>query len=119
VPPLGYVAYIDEAGDDGLYSLMRPADARGASEWMVMAAVVVRAENDQKTVAWLRDIIGKINQHQMTHLHFRRLNDDKKDIVCTEIAKLPLRCFVVMSHKKNMKGYRNPAAEQAKVNLSL
>jgi len=115
-PPIGYVAYIDEAGDDGLNRSLRPDDPRGASEWMVMSAVVVRVENDNRTVGWVRDIIGQLRQPQLTHLHFRRLRDDKKEIVCTEIAKLPVRCFTVMSHKKNMRNYKNLAAEQARVN---
>jgi hypothetical protein len=40
----------------------------------------------------------------------------KKDIVCSGIAELPIRCFVVKSHKKNMQNYKNLAAEKAKVN---
>jgi hypothetical protein len=58
--PYGYIAYIDEAGDDGLYSPMRP-EAPGASEWMVMSAVVVRAANETTTVKWVRDIVRDIN----------------------------------------------------------
>jgi hypothetical protein len=112
----GYVAYIDEAGDDGLYSPMRPDEPHGASEWMAMAAVVVRTENDKHAVAWAKQIIRDINQHQVRHLHFRTLREEKKPIVCSAIAKLPVRCFVVLSHKLNMKGHRNLAAERAKVN---
>jgi hypothetical protein len=116
MPPIGYVAYIDEAGDDGLYRPLRPEDPRGASEWMVMSAVVVRIENDQKTVGWLKHIFNVLDQHQLSYLHFRRLRDDKKSVVCAEIANLPIRIFSVMSNKTNMKNYKNLAAERAKVN---
>jgi hypothetical protein len=34
---VGYIAYVDEAGDDGL-GRIRPLDHRGASEWMVLEA---------------------------------------------------------------------------------
>jgi hypothetical protein len=32
--------------------------------------------------------------------------------MCDAIAKLPARCFVVMSNKKKMQGHRNCAAEK-------
>lgn len=107
---------MDEAGDDGLHRSLRSADPKGASEWMVMSAMVLRVENDARTVAWLKDIIGKVGQHQITHLHFRQLKDDRKELVCRELASLPVRFFTVMSNKRNMRGYRNLNAEQARVN---
>lgn len=39
----GYIAYIDEAGDPGL-NKVRPIDANGASEWLILSAVVIKAE---------------------------------------------------------------------------
>lgn len=81
-----------------------------------MSAVVVRAENETTTVKWAKDIIRDIDQHQMTHLHFSKLREDKKSIVCNAVANLPLRSFTVLSHKKNMKNHRNLAAEKARVN---
>ena len=116
MPPVGYVAYIDEAGDDGLYRSLRPDDPNGASEWMVMSAIVVKAENDAATVTWLREIIDELDQHQVSHLHFRRLTEAKKSAVCARLAGYPLRCFTVMSHKQNMRNYRNISAEMARVN---
>lgn len=112
---VGYVAYIDEAGDDGLYSPMRPDNPCGASEWMAMSAIVVRIGND-KTVDWVKRIIGSLGQHQLAHLHFRTLKEDKKTFVCSAVADLPIRCFTVLSNKRNMRNYRNLAAEKAKVN---
>lgn len=113
----GYVAYIDEAGDDGLRTALRPNAPQGASEWMVIAAVVVRADNsDGRTVEWTRQIIRGLDQHQTTHLHFHKLQDDKKRQVCRAIAELPLRCFVVASHKGNMLNHRNLRAERSSVN---
>ena len=39
----GYIAFIDEAGDPGL-NRVRPIDENGASEWLVLSAVVMRAK---------------------------------------------------------------------------
>ena len=44
--PIGYVAYIDEAGDDGIRTVA-PLDARGASEWFVLGAFVVPIHEDR------------------------------------------------------------------------
>jgi len=114
MPPVGYIAYIDEAGDDGL----RPKEPGEltASQWMVISAVLVKAASEPLVLDWVKQIVYKLQQHQLTHLHFRRLKDDKKDIVCTEIAGLNVRIFSVLSHKRNMIGYRNLLAEKAKVN---
>ncbi|MEO8530324.1 MAG: hypothetical protein ABI459_03810, partial [Deltaproteobacteria bacterium] len=40
VEPYEYVLYIDEAGDDGLKKVM-PVDNPGATEWLVIGAVLI------------------------------------------------------------------------------
>lgn len=108
-PPYSYVAFIDEAGDDGL-KRVRPFSPHGSSEWLVLAAVVVRAENQTQLASWLEQIESKLFRHTASSIHFSKLSERNKRIVCTEIAKLPIRCFVVASNKKNMEGYENPDA---------
>jgi hypothetical protein len=49
----GYIAYVDEAGDFGLRNVS-PIDRSGASEWLILSAVVIRAEKEGETVAALR-----------------------------------------------------------------
>ncbi|MGH6817214.1 MAG: hypothetical protein ACREC1_00400, partial [Methylovirgula sp.] len=92
-----------------------PGDSRGASEWLVMSAVVIRESNEPDALQWLKTIIEKLKQPQRRHLHFRQLRDDRKEIVCREIAALNVRLFCVISNKRNMRGYRNLSAEKAKV----
>ena len=41
MPKIGYIAYIDESGDDGIRRV-RPIDPGGASEWFVISAFVIR-----------------------------------------------------------------------------
>jgi hypothetical protein len=105
---IGFIAYIDESGDDGL-TRIRPYDINGASEWFILSAVVVRADR-QSELSWVRDILGKLNSPQRRDLHFQRLDDLRRSKVCCEMANLPLRCFVVMSNKRNMRGYTNQRA---------
>jgi Protein of unknown function (DUF3800) len=107
----GYVAYIDEAGDPGL-TRVKPIDIPGSSEWLILSALVIGAPNEANVVPWVREIIGKFKNYQRRDLHFTNLPPHRRKIVCSEIATLPVRCFVVCSNKKNMKGYRNPFAEK-------
>ncbi len=109
-PRYDYIAYIDESGDDGLRRV-KPLDRNGASEWLVLSAVVIAATREKETVTWVKGIISQMRHHQRKGLHFKHLNAAKKRKVCTELAGLPVRCFVVASNKKNMRGYRNPFAE--------
>ena len=111
MPKVGYIAYIDESGDDGLRRI-RPYDPNGASEWFVLSAIIVRVERETQVLPWVRNIVASLNQHQRRDLHFRDLNDAKRMSVCKAVAELPIRCFVAMSHKHNMKGYKNPNAEK-------
>jgi hypothetical protein len=104
---VSFVAYIDESGDTGLEAV-KPLDAGGAREWLVLSCFLVRAENDAKTVGWVKDIQGKFRNVQRQHLHFADLLPFKKLIACQMAAKNPCRMFVVMSNKKNIRQYRNP-----------
>jgi len=47
--PYRYIAYIDESGDFGLRNVP-PVDRGGASEWMVLSAVAIRADTEPKIV---------------------------------------------------------------------
>jgi hypothetical protein len=107
----GYVAYIDESGDEGLRRV-RPLHLDGSSEWFVISAVLVKIDRDKDLVRWVRAIRSGLKSVQRPDIHFRHLSPQNKRLVCSAMAKLPLRCFAVMSNKKNMQGYRNPFAEQ-------
>jgi hypothetical protein len=117
MPSVGYIAYIDEAGDDGL-TRVKPLDPNGASEWMVLSAVLIRSDREASVLAWVKEIITKIEQHQIRHLHFRELRDAKRIAVVNHIAGLPVRIFTVASNKRNMRGYANHSAALAKINVT-
>lgn len=108
---VGYVLYVDESGDDG-YSKVWPIDADGASEWLILAGVLVRAENHLKPVEWIREFKRGIKGAQRPDLHFYSLSPQKRLEACEFIASKPVRCFAVISNKRNMRGYRNPRVER-------
>jgi len=105
----GYVAYIDEAGDFGLRRVA-PIDGNGASEWLILSALVIRAANERATVDGLRRLRLAARNSQPSALHFRTLNDGQKATVCDGLAEMDLRLFVVISNKQNMRRHRNDLA---------
>ncbi|MGX9966497.1 DUF3800 domain-containing protein [Roseomonas sp. F4] len=112
MPTAGYVAYIDEAGDDGI-KRVRPIDPGGASEWFVLGAYVVEADKAPETPQRVRTILEAMKASQRSDVHFARLGASRRLIACQELAKhRSTRCFMAISHKPNMRGYRNPRAER-------
>lgn len=107
----GYIAYIDEAGDPGL-KRVRPLDENGASEWLVLSAVVVRLPREPHVLGWVEQIVQNLEIRQRSDLHYRTLSPTRKLAAAEQIAELPLRGFAICSNKKNMRGYRNPRAER-------
>lgn len=105
-PEYGYIAYIDEAGDPGL-NKVRPIDEGGASEWLILSAVVIRAKWEPDVVDWVDRIRTSIGVTQRRHLHYRDLSPTRKIAVASSIVELPLRGFALCSNKKNMRQHRN------------
>lgn len=108
-----YVAYIDEAGDPGL-TRVRPIDTQGATEWLSIGAILIQQVRERDTVPWVQSIRHAIGARQRPDLHFRDLSPSRKFAVCAEVPKLPLRCFALLSNKKNMRQHRNERAEKAR-----
>lgn len=110
-PEYKYIAYIDESGDPGLKKV-KPLDPGGSSEWLVVSAVVIAADREREVTGWISDLRKKLNSHQLRDIHFQKLQPGRKLISCNHVAELPVRCFVVASNKRNMRGYSNPFAEK-------
>lgn len=110
LPQYEYTAYIDEAGDEGLVRV-KPADANGSSEWFVLAATIVSRSKEAEVIEMVRGLHRSIGSRQKRDIHFRDLLEHNKQLVCGAISKAPLRNVVVLSHKPNMRGYRNERVE--------
>ena len=115
MPPIGYIAYIDEAGDDGIKKI-KTQTASGASEWLVLSAVLIKAEREKDVLEWVKETVGEIAQHQLSHLHFRTLADDKRTVCCNRLAEKLVRLFAMVSNKRNIEGRVNVRANKAGVN---
>ena len=102
---------MDEAGEPGL-TKVRPIDEDGASEWLILSAVVMRAKWEADLPGWLTDIRTEIGLDKRGSIHFRNLSPSRRLSVAKMVSTLPVRAFVVCSNKKNMRRYRNQRAEK-------
>lgn len=89
---------------------MKPLSNPGSSEWLILAAAVIRAEKQSEVPRWTGDIIAQFKNHQKPDIHFSGLNPAKRARACEMLAELDARYFVIASNKKNMEGYTNPFA---------
>ena len=99
-----FVAYVDESGDEG-FKL-----GSGSSEWFVLAAVVLRRENELEQVKLIDDVRQQLNsnrkpEHQIPSrkpLHFRDLRHEPRKFYAARIAQADLRTISVLVCKSDL-----------------
>ncbi|MEA3034920.1 MAG: hypothetical protein QOH04_679 [Sphingomonadales bacterium] len=98
---LRFVAYIDEAGDEGLGKLKAP-DTGGQSRWLVIGAMIVREENDNELPQWRNDIRKMFPNKQRPDLHFRYLNHGQRVAACDYLSRKRFGICCVCSNKTTL-----------------
>jgi hypothetical protein len=98
-----FTAYIDEAGDEG-FGKLAAGPVGGQSRWLMLGACLVSREHDLRLPFWRDQILARFPNRRNRDLHFRFLKHDQKVVVCQEIARLPIRACVTMSHKVTIPG---------------
>ena len=99
-----FIAYIDEAGDEGFGKIKRQAQSGGQSSWLIIGAMIVRAESDPSVPMWKRSICSKFPNMQSKDLHWSKLNHDQRAVVSADISALPLYAAMTLSHKVTIPG---------------
>src|SRR5579862_7338172 len=97
VPEHSFVAYIDEAGDEGMEF------DHGSSEWFILSGAIVAKEKDHEFVQMVRDTHADFKKPIDYVLHFRKLKHNRRlewvgriaDSVCTLVS--------VLVHKRSLK----------------
>lgn len=97
--------FCDEFGDHAL--------KKTASEWFILSAVVVSTRREPEVPEWVQRINRHRRHWQGEPLHFAGLNERMKLRATRFLGKLPVRCFALLSHKRNILTYRNVRAERA------
>lgn len=96
-----FLAYIDEAGDDGLPGHYRqPGISGGASHWLTLGAVVWRASRDLDSVQWAKNILAQLPaQKQKRPLHFAKMDHAQRVMAISALVDKPFRCSLVLANK--------------------
>jgi hypothetical protein len=97
--------FIDEGGDPGVRDGLRYA--AGRHEWLCLSAVAVRSSREADLADWIAEMRAAANSRQAGALHYARITSERRKSVCEAFAKKPARCFVLASHKSNMREYIN------------
>lgn len=95
-PSLGFMAYIDEAGDEGFKFI------EGSSKWFVLSAVVNRIENDKQMGKIIGEAKRVLNRTSPQPLHFRKLKHEHRLPLIGLIAESPITTISVLAHKPSM-----------------
>ncbi len=104
-----FIAYIDEAGDEGFGKLKSAARSHGQSSWLILGAMLVPADQDFLVPSWKRTILARFPKRKSLDLHWRNLKHDQRVVVSQEIAALPISAALTLSHKVTIPGSRSEA----------
>ncbi|MBB5699996.1 DUF3800 domain-containing protein [Sphingomonas yantingensis] len=97
-----FIAYIDEAGDDGLnpdrYRV--PGRGGGSSHWLTIGATVWRQSRDLDAVRWAKEIREQLPQ-QKKHkpLHYKDFDHAQRVMAITGLCDRPMRATAVIANK--------------------
>jgi len=98
---LHFIAYIDEAGDEGLGKL-KTADSGGQSKWLMLGGILVREEFDRRLPAWRDEIMAMFPAKQRTDLHFRFMNHSQKVAAVEYLANKRFGVCCICSNKTTL-----------------
>ena len=93
---LQYVAYIDEAGDEGINKLREES---GQSRWLILGGILVSAENDRELPAWRDEGLALFPNKKSNDLHFRYLKHDQKVAISELLSTKRMGICCVCSNK--------------------
>ncbi len=98
--PYRFVAYIDEAGDQGF--VFRENPKGGSSRWFVLSAVIVTKEADTNVLPLARDIRKRIGIGPKDVIHFMHLGHERRVSIADAISRANLDIVSVIINKKEI-----------------
>ena len=119
--PATFVAYIDEAGDEGFKF------GQGSSEWFVLGAVMLRRASEMPELRLIDDVRARLNRGRAADrqypakkaLHFRDLQHDVRKYYASRIAQARLTSAVVLIKKRDLLSGEETAAEERQIRAAL
>lgn len=90
-----YIAYVDEAGDDGC--------TPKSSEWLVLSAVVTNKATDVPTMKTVFDSTRLVlNRSEQKPFHFRRIRHHQRIPYVSLIAGAPVAAITILVNKQSV-----------------
>ena len=122
-----FVAYIDEAGDEGFKFEKGSSGEKGSSEWLVLGAVILRRASEMPEIRLVDDVRARLNRGRKPDrqfpakkaLHFRDLEHDVRKYYAARIAKANLTSVVVLIKKQDLLAGNETSAEEREVRAVL
>ncbi|WP_181149606.1 DUF3800 domain-containing protein [Ensifer aridi] len=93
-----YVAYIDEAGDEG-FGKLAGAGPTAQSSWFAIGALLVTKEDDRHLPMWRDEIMDQFPKKKTRDLHFQLLKHEQRVQACLMLAQKPIGACLVASNK--------------------
>ena len=97
-PACSFIAYIDEAGDEGFRFKEDPRGS-GSSSWFILSALVVRAERDAELVSIGRELRSTLGWKLNREFHFRKMSHDHRVVVVQRLSRCPVHAISVLVYK--------------------
>jgi len=100
----GFEAFIDESGDPGCSGPFRTnSDGGGQSNFLTLAAYVVRRETTAVLVKWRDEIRNEIKPNaKKRDIHFCKLSHHQRLRYCQLLAQKPARIIAVVINKAHL-----------------
>ncbi|WP_326894593.1 hypothetical protein U8P73_36270 (plasmid) [Rhizobium beringeri] len=80
-----YVAYVDEAGDEG-FGKLGGASPTAQSKWFALGAMIVSDTENRDLPLWRDSIMQDFPKKKSRDLHFRELKHEQRVHVCSILA---------------------------------
>ncbi|SDP06322.1 DUF3800 domain-containing protein [Phyllobacterium sp. OV277] len=93
-----FIAYVDEAGDEGFGKLAEQGPT-AQSSWFAIGACLVSDDDDKLLPVWRDEILRQFPKKRTLDLHFRDLKHDQRVQTCLMIAQRPIAACIVASNK--------------------
>lgn len=122
-----FVAYIDEAGDEGFKFEKSSSGEKGSSEWFVLGAVILRRATETPEIRLVDNVRARLNRGRKLDrqfpakkaLHFRDLEHDVRKYYVSCIARANLASIAVLIKKRDLLSGNETAAEEREIRAVL
>jgi len=92
----GYIAFIDESGDEGFKF------ERGSSNWFVLSGYIIKKSFYQNTIDCIGNIKNEFKWQQEKHIHWKKLHHFEKKYFCKQISHQKCTLITVCVHKPSI-----------------